>query len=51
VFIPTSDPNSVQESGVAASRAPGVQFLRSEANAAVYEVDSGTYDFTAKQEP
>ena len=50
VFIPTSDPNSVMESGVAASRAPGIRLLRSEGNAAVYEADSGTYDFTAKQE-
>jgi hypothetical protein len=51
VFIPTSDPLSVLESGLAASHAPGVQFLRSEGNAAVYKVDSGTYNFTAKQAP
>jgi alpha-L-rhamnosidase len=50
-FIPTSDQNSVLESGVAASRSPGVQFLRSENNAAVYKVDSGTYNFTARQAP
>ena len=51
VFIPTSDPNSVMESGSVASRAAGVKFLRSEGNAAVYEVDSGTYNFTATQAP
>jgi alpha-L-rhamnosidase len=51
VFIPTSDPFSVLESGLAASHAAGVQFLRSEGNAAVYKVDSGTYNFTAKQAP
>ncbi len=49
VWIPTSDPGSVLESGQPAAHAPGVQFLRSEGNAAVYEVESGTYDFTAKQ--
>jgi alpha-L-rhamnosidase len=51
VFIPTSDPNSVVESGLAASHASGVQFLRSEGNAAVYHIDSGTYNFSASQAP
>ena len=51
VFIPTSDQNSVLESGSAASHAPGVRFLRSEGNSAVYQVDSGTYDFTANCTP
>ena len=49
VFIPTSNQNSVLESGLAASHAPGVQFLRTEANAAVYKADSGTYNFTSNQ--
>ncbi len=51
VFIPTSDRDSVLESGLAALHAPGVQFLRNEGNAAVYRVEAGTYDFTAKQAP
>jgi alpha-L-rhamnosidase len=51
VFIPTSDQNSVLESGLAASHAPGVRFLHSEGNAAVYQVDSGIYNFTANQAP
>jgi alpha-L-rhamnosidase len=51
VFIPTSDQNSVKESGSVASHVPGVQFLRTERNAAVYQVESGTYDFTASLPP
>ena len=41
VFIPGGDPKSVMESGVPASRAHGVKFLRMEATAVVYEVGSG----------
>ena len=37
VFIPFSNPNSVLESSVLASRASGIKFLRSENDAAVYE--------------
>ncbi len=51
VFIPTSDQHSVLESSQAASHAPGVQFLRRDGDAAVYELDSGTYDFTAVKAP
>jgi hypothetical protein len=46
VFVPGGDPKSVLESGVSASRAEGVTFLRREAAAAVYEVGSGTYRFS-----
>ena len=46
VFVPGNDPKSVMESGVPASRAEGVTFLRRDATAAVYEVGSGTYRFT-----
>jgi alpha-L-rhamnosidase len=47
VFIPTSDQNSVRESGGPILPAHGVTFLRSEDHAAVYEVVSGDYNFTA----
>ena len=46
VFVPAGDPNSVMESGVPASRAEGVKFLRADAAAAVYEVGAGTFRFT-----
>ena len=48
VYVPTSAAGSVTESGQAAAHAAGVHFLRREANAAVYEVTSGTYDFAAR---
>lgn len=47
VYVPTTRPNSVTESGVAASTAPGVKFLRTENGCAVFEVGSGTYAFAA----
>jgi alpha-L-rhamnosidase len=47
VFVPAPDPKSVMESGKPAANAPGVEFLRMEGNAAIYEIGSGTYQFTA----
>jgi alpha-L-rhamnosidase len=47
VYIPTTQPNAVTESGVPADQAPGVKLLRSEAVAVVYEIGSGTYCFKA----
>ncbi len=45
VHVPTSDASLVTESGTPASQADGVKFLRTERNAAVYRVGSGTYQF------
>jgi hypothetical protein len=50
VFIPTSAPDSVTESGRPAANSPGVKFLRMEAPAAVYQIASGAYLFTADNE-
>ena len=47
VYVPASRPEAVTEGGKAASEASGVRFLRLEAGRAVFEVGSGTYDFTA----
>jgi len=47
VYVPTSDPAKVTESGKAAASADGVRFLRQEAGAAVYAVGSGQYHFRA----
>ncbi len=47
VYVPVHGAAAVQESGVSAERADGVTFLRHEPGAAVYEVASGTYVFTA----
>ena len=45
VHIPAPDPGSVSESGRPANRAPGVKFRKMENGAAVWEVESGTYQF------
>jgi alpha-L-rhamnosidase len=47
VYVPTTQPGAVTESGRPAARAAGVKFLRAEKDAAVYEVGSGSYDFAA----
>ncbi|GAB6165360.1 family 78 glycoside hydrolase catalytic domain [Thermostilla marina] len=48
VCVPTHDPASVTEGGVAAADASGVTFLRQEPGYAVFRVGSGTYRFKAK---
>lgn len=47
VYVPARDGATVTESGKPAQEAEGVQFLRMEANAAVYEVQSGRYAFAS----
>lgn len=49
VYVPAADPADVLESGRPANKARGVKFLRSEAGAAVYQVESGHYAFSAKR--
>ena len=45
VYIPAKDAASVTENNKPAARADGVRFLRMEAGAAVFEVESGAYRF------
>ena len=45
VHVPAKDAASVTESGKPASKAKGVKFLRMENGAAVYAVESGSYQF------
>jgi alpha-L-rhamnosidase len=47
VFVPTSDPTAVTEGGQPVGDADGLDRLRDEADAAVFEVGSGSYEFTA----
>jgi len=47
VFVPAIDEASVTERGQPADQADGVAFLRMEADAAVYRIDSGNYVFSA----
>ena len=49
VYVPAKDATSVKESGQPAAAAKGVKFLRTEHDAAVFEVGSGSYSFTANQ--
>jgi alpha-L-rhamnosidase len=48
VYLPTSDPNSLTESGTPASVAPGVKPLKSDGNLAAFGIDSGHYIFVAE---
>ncbi|HKQ09185.1 MAG TPA: glycoside hydrolase family 78 protein [Blastocatellia bacterium] len=48
VYVPAKDAAGVMESGKPASAAPGVKFLRMEDGAAVFLVQSGKYNFTAR---
>ncbi len=45
VFLPAKDQTDVTESGILASKSPGVKLLRRENNHAVYEISSGEYEF------
>jgi alpha-L-rhamnosidase len=47
VYVPTRDSAAVKESGRPAGEASAVRFLRTEAEAAVYEVGSGDFVFEA----
>jgi alpha-L-rhamnosidase len=47
VHLPTTNPSSVRESGVAASRAPGVAVFSPSGGRARLSVGSGSYRFTA----
>ncbi len=46
VYVPVGEGIGVRESDIPADEAPGVRFLRREADAAVYEVTAGEYHFT-----
>ena len=47
VYVPTSDPSKVTESGHAMAGAPGIENVRNESGVAVVEIGSGTYRFNA----
>ncbi len=48
VYVPATDIKNVTEGGAAVSLAPGVTFLRMEGGAAVFQVESGIYQFASK---
>jgi len=47
IRIPTSSPEQVQELGTPVSKAKGIKVLRSESDALLLDVGSGSYQFTA----
>lgn len=51
VYVPTTDPTAVREGNTPAAESDGVKPLRTEPAAAVYNVTSGTYNFTAPYTP
>jgi alpha-L-rhamnosidase len=46
VYVPAKDSETVREKGKLAARSDGVKFLRGENDSSVYEVGSGSYEFT-----
>ena len=48
VYVPAKDESNVTEGGRPAAKAAGVQFLRMEGGAAVFEVTSGKYSFEVR---
>ena len=48
VYVPATDVKNVTESGVEISRAEGVRLLKMEAACAVFQVQSGTYQFVSR---
>jgi len=51
VYVPTTAPESVAESGKQPAQAKGVQFLRMEDGNAVFAVESGRYVFASEWKP
>ncbi len=49
VVIPASKPEAVTESGVAAAKAKGVQFVGMENDTLLFEVGSGSYQFRVRE--
>ncbi len=46
VYLPTTKPNIVKESGAPISKNPNVKLLRAENNFAVFEINAGHYSFS-----
>ena len=47
LILPTDSGDIVTESGVPVQRAPGVRFVRTDANSSVFELAPGSYRFEA----
>ena len=49
IYVPAKDTTAVMESGTAATKTPGIRFLRMENGQAVFAVGAGTYVFSTPQ--
>jgi alpha-L-rhamnosidase len=49
VYVPAASPDGIIEGEVLANHAKGVEFVRYENNAAIYKVQSGTYQFVVRR--
>jgi alpha-L-rhamnosidase len=49
VYLPAKDPAKITERGNSADKAEGVQFLRVENGRSIFEIGSGTYNFTVRR--
>jgi len=48
IYVPGTDPSKITESGMPASRAPGVTYVGATLDAVKYTVGSGTYRFSTR---
>jgi alpha-L-rhamnosidase len=48
IYVPTSDAESVMESGSVAAKSPGIEVLPAQAGCAVFRILGGIYRFEAK---
>ncbi|MCS7090056.1 MAG: family 78 glycoside hydrolase catalytic domain [Verrucomicrobiota bacterium] len=51
VYVPSAHPDQIKESDQPACRSPGVTFLRSEQDRAVFRIESGSYEFVSPWKP
>jgi alpha-L-rhamnosidase len=51
VFVPANSADSVREGNRSPASRPGIKFLRFDAGRAVYQLDSGTYEFQSTNSP
>ena len=49
LYLPASDVKTIKESGKPVNKASGIKFIRFEKKKAVFELQSGSYEFTSRQ--
>ena len=49
LYLPASGVKTIRESGKPVDKASGIKFIRFEKRKAVFELQSGSYEFTSQQ--